>query len=196
MSDYLWPHELLHTRPPCPSPTPGAYSNSCPLIWWCHPTTSSSVIPFSSCLSQHRGLFQWVGSSHQVAKIMELQLQHQYFQWIFRMISFRMDWFDILAIQGILKSLLQYHTSKASVLQYSAFFMVQLSHPYMTTGKTTTLIIWTFVSKVMSQLFNTLSGFVIAFLPRSKCLLISWLQWFWSSRKESLSQFSYLFAIT
>jgi len=87
-----------------------------------------------------------------------------------------MDWFDILAIQGILKSLLQYHTSKASVLQCSAFFMVQLSHPHMTTGKTTTLIIWTFVSKVMSQLFNTLSGFVIAFFPRSKCLLISWLQ--------------------
>ena len=196
VSNSLWPHGLQHTRLPCSSPSPRACSNSCPLSWWCHPTISSSVIPFSSCLSQHRGLFQWVGSSHQVAKIMELQLQHQYFQWIFRMISFRMDWFDILAIQGILKSLLQYHTSKASVLQCSAFFMVQLSHPYMTTGKTTTLIIWTFVSKVMSQLFNTLSGFVIAFLPRSKCLLISWLQWFWSSRKESLSQFSYLFAIT
>ena len=195
VSNSLQPHGLQHTRLPCSSPSPGACSNSCPLSWWCHPTISSSVIPFSSCLSQHRALFQWVGSSHQVAKIMELQLQHQYFQWIFRMISFRMDWFD-LAIQGILKSLLQHHTSKASVLQCSAFFMVQLSHPYMTTGKTTTLIIWTFVSKVMSLLFNTLSGFAIAFLPRSKCLLISWLQWFWSSRKESLSLFSYLFAIT
>ena len=105
-----------------------------------------------------------------------MELQHQYFQLIFRMISFRMDWFDLLAIQGILKSLLQHHSSKAPILQCSTFFMVQLPHPYVTTGKTTTLIIWTSVSKVMSLLFNTLSGFVIAFLPRSKCLLISWLQ--------------------
>ena len=104
------------------------------------------------------------------------------------LISFRMDWLDLLAIQGTSKSLLQHHSSKASILQCSAFFMVQLSHPYMTTGKTTALTIWTFVGKVMSLLFNMLSSrMVIAFLPRSKCLLISrlchHLQWFWSPKK-------------
>ena len=92
------------------------------------------------------------------------------------LISFRMDWFDLLAIQGTLKSLLQHHNFKASVLWCSDFFMVQLSHPYMATGKTIALIIWTFVSKVMSLPFNMLSRFVIAFLPRNKHLLISWLQ--------------------
>ena len=92
------------------------------------------------------------------------------------LISFRMDWLDILAIQGTLKSLLQHHSSKALILQCSAFFIVQLSHPYLTTGKTTALTRWTFVSKVMSLLFNMLSRLVKTFLPRSKCLLISWLQ--------------------
>jgi hypothetical protein len=92
------------------------------------------------------------------------------------LISFRMDWLDLLAVQGTLKSLLQHHSSKASILQCSAFFIVQLSHPYMTTGKTIALARWTFVSKVMSLLYNLLSRLVIAFLPRSKYLLISWLQ--------------------
>ena len=92
------------------------------------------------------------------------------------LISFRIDWLDLLAVQGTLKSLLQHHKSKASILLSSAFFMVQLSHPYMTIGKTTALTRWTFVGKVMSLLFNMLSRLVIAFLPRSKCLLISWLQ--------------------
>ena len=92
------------------------------------------------------------------------------------LISFRMDWLDLLAVQGTLKSLLQYYSSKASVLWCSAFFIVQLSHPYMTTGKTIALTRWTFVGKVMSLLFNMLSRLVIAFLPRSKHLLISWLQ--------------------
>ena len=92
-----------------------------------------------------------------------------------RLISFRIDWFDLLAVQGTLKSLLQHHSSKASILWCSAF-VVQLSHPYMTTGKTIPLNIQTFVSKAMSLLFNMLSGLVIAFLPRSKCLLTSWLQ--------------------
>ena len=91
-------------------------------------------------------------------------------------ISFRMDWLDLLAVQGILKSFLQHHSSKASVLRRSAFFIVQLSHPYMTIGKTIALTRWTFVDKVTPLLFNTSSRFVIAFLPRSKCLLISWLQ--------------------
>ena len=92
------------------------------------------------------------------------------------LISFRMDWLDLLAVQGTLKSLLQHHSSKASILEHSAFFIVQLSHPYMTTRKTIALTRQTFVGKVMSLLFNMLSRFVIAFLPRSKCLLISWLQ--------------------
>ena len=92
------------------------------------------------------------------------------------LISFRMDWFDLLAVQGTVKSLLQHHTSKASILRRSAFFTVQLSHPYVTTGKTITLTRPTFVGKVMSLLFNMLSRLVIIFLPRSKHLLISWLQ--------------------
>ena len=92
------------------------------------------------------------------------------------LISFRMDWLDLLAVQGTLKNLLQHHSSKASILQRSAFFIVQLSHPYVSTGKTIALTRWTFVGKVMSLLFNMLSRLVIAFLPRSKRLLISWLQ--------------------
>ena len=92
------------------------------------------------------------------------------------LISFRMDWLDLLEVQGTLKSLLQHHSSKASILRHSALFIVQLSHPYMTTGKTIALTRWTFVGKVMSLLFNMLPRLVITFLPRSKCLLISWLQ--------------------
>ena len=109
------------------------------------------------------------------------------------LIFFRMDWLDFLALRGTLKSLLQRHSSKASILQPSALFMVQLSHPYMTTGKTIALTRWTFVGKVMSLLFNMLSRLIITFLPRSKHLLISWLQApsavIWSSKKESLSLF-------
>ena len=104
-----------------------------------------------------------------------LELQHQSFQ-IFRVGFLWIDWFDLLVAQGTIKSLLLHHNLKVSILQGSAFFMVQLSHPFMTTGKTIALTIWTFVGKVISLLFNTLSRFIIAFLPRSKCLLISWLQ--------------------
>ena len=139
-----------------------------------HPLSSPSPPTFN--LSQHQGLLQWVSSSHQVAKVLEFQLQHQFFQLIFRTDLFRMDWLDLLAVQGTLKSLVQHHSSKASILQCSAFFMAQLSHPYMTTGKTIALTRWTFVDKVMSLLFNMLSRLVITFLPRSKRLLISWLQ--------------------
>ena len=92
------------------------------------------------------------------------------------LISFRIDWFDLLAVRRILKSLLQYHSLEVSIMWHSAFFMVQLSHPYVITRKTIALTIWTFVGKVMSLLFNTVSRFVIAFIPRRKCLLISWLQ--------------------
>ena len=148
MSDSLWPQELQHARLPCPSLSPGVYSNSRPSSWWCLPTIWSFVIPslpdFS--LSQHQGLFQWVSSSHQAAKILESQLQHQSFQWTLSQ-SFRIDWFD-LTNQGTLKSILQHHGSKASVLQRSAFFIVQLSNPYMTTGKTIALTRWTFLGKV------------------------------------------------
>ena len=127
-------------------------------------------------LSQHQGLFQWVSSSPQVAKMLEFHFQHQSFQLIFRIISFRMGWFDLLAVQGTLKSLLQHHSSKASILWCSAFFIVQHSHPYMTIGKAIAFTRLKFVGKVMSLLFHILSSLVIAFLPKSKCLLISWLQ--------------------
>ena len=170
MSDSIWHHEPQHTRPPCPSPTP-EYTQT--HIRWVsdaiqpsHPLSSPS--PPALYLSHHQGLFKWVSSSHQVAKVFEFQLQDQSFQWTPRM--------DLLAVQGTLKSLLQHHSSKASILRCSAFFIVQFSHPYMTTGKTIALTKWTFLGKVMSLLLNMLSRLVITFLPRSKHLLISWLQ--------------------
>ena len=107
---------------------------------------------------------------------MKFQLQHQSFKRIFRIDFLWIDYFDRLAVQGTLKGLLQHHSSKASILQHSAFFIVQLSHPYMTTGKTIVLTRQTFVGKVMSLLFNMLFRLVIAFPPKSKCLLVSWLQ--------------------
>ena len=115
----------------------------------------SSPSPPAFNLSQHQGLFQWVSSSHQVAQILELQ--HQSFQWYSGLISFRIDWFGLLAVQGTLKSLLQHHKSKTSILQHWAFFIVQLSHLYMTTGKTIALARWTFVRRVMYLLFNMVS---------------------------------------
>ena len=179
MSDSLRPRESQHAGPPCPSPTPRVYPNSCPLSWWCHPAISSTVVPFSSCpqslsasgsfpMSQ---LFTWGGQSiGSFSFSISPSNEHP------GLISFRMDWLDLLAVQGTLKSLLQHHSSKASIFRCSAFFTVQLSHPYMTTGKTIALTRQTFVGKVMSLLFNMLSRWVITLLPRSKCLLISWLQ--------------------
>ena len=137
-----------------------------------HPLSSPSPT-FS--LSQHQGLFKWVHSLHQVDKLLQFQLSISPSNEHSGLISFRMDWLDLLAVQGTLKRLLQHHGSKASILQCSAF-IPQLSHPYMTTGKTLALTRQTFVGKLMSVLFNMLSRLVIAFLPRSKCLLISWLQ--------------------
>ena len=134
MSDSLRPHRRQHARLPCPSPTPGACSNSCPSSWWCHPTNSSSVIPFSSCLQPFpaSGSFpmsqffasggESIGTSASIS-VLSMNIQ----DWFL----FRIDWFDLLAVQGTLKSLLQHHSSKASILQRSAFFIVQLSHPYM-----------------------------------------------------------------
>ena len=170
---------MNHSTPglPCPSPTPGVHSNSCPSSQWCHPAISSSVVPFSFCpqsllasksfpMSQ---LFTWGGQSTGVSALASFPKEH------LGLISFRMDWMGLLAVQGTLKSLLQHHSSKASILQCSAFFTVQLSHPYMTTGETIALTRRTLVGKVMSLLLNRLSRLVITFLPRSKHLLISWL---------------------
>ena len=174
MSDSLQSQGLQHARLPCPSPTPEACSNSCPLSRGCHPTISSSVVPFSSHLqsflvSESFSMSQFFTSGSQV---LEFQHQCQSFQWIFRTDFLGIDGFDILAVQGTFKSLLQYHSSKALILWCSAFFIVQLSYPYMTTGKTIALTRWTSVSKVMSLLLNMFSRLVIAFLSRSKHLLI------------------------
>ena len=175
--DSLWPHGLKHDRLPCPSPTPRACSNSCSSSQWCHPTISSSVVPFSSCLQSFpaSGSLPMSHHLHQVAKVLEFQLQHQSFQWIFRT-DFLYDW--------LVWSPCSSRDSKSiSSIWHSAFFMDQLSHPHMTTGKTIALTRQTFVSKVMCQIFNMLSRLVIAFLPRSKHLLISGLQWFWCPPK-------------
>ena len=136
----------------------------------------SSPSPPAFSLSQHQDLSKWVSSSHLVAKVLEFQLQISPSFEHSGLISFRMDWLDLLAVQGTFKSPLQHHSSKASILWCSAFFIVQFSHPYMTTGKTIVLTRWTFVGKVMSLLFNMLSRLFITFLPRSTRLLISWLQ--------------------
>ena len=127
-----------------------------------------SLLAFN--LSQHQGLFQWVSSLHQVAKVLDFSFSVSPSNEYSGLVSFRMDSLDLLAVQGTLKSLLQHHSSKASVAQHSAFFIVQLSHPYMTTGKTIALTRRIFVGKVMSLLFNMLSRLVITFLPRSKRL--------------------------
>ena len=196
MSDSLWPHESQHTRPPCPSTTPGVHSNLCPSSRWCHPAISSSVIPFSSHpqslpasesfpVSQ---LFTWGGQSTGVsalASVLPMNTQDwspwldllasifhsirvfsnesvlcirwpSYWSFSFSinpsneysgLISFRINWLDFLAVQGTLKSLPQHHISKASILWCSAFFTVQLSHPYMTTGKTIALTRWPLLAK-------------------------------------------------
>ena len=164
MSDSLRPHEWQHTRPSCPSPTPGVYSNSCPPTQWCHPAISSSVVPFSSCpqslpasgsfpMSQ---LFTWGDQSIGVsasASVFPMNIQDL-------SPSGWTDWLDLLAVQGTLKSLLQHHSSKASLFWCSGFFTVQLSHPYTTTGKSKALTRWTFVGKIMSLLFNVLSRYL------------------------------------
>ena len=138
-----------------------------------HPLSSPSSPAFS--LSQRQDLI-WVSCSHQVAKYWSFSFSISPSNEYSELVSFRMDWLDLHVVQGTLESLLQQHSLKASILLCSALFIVQLSHPYMTTGKTIALTRWTFVGRVMSLLFNMLSMLVIAFLPRSKLLLISWLQ--------------------
>ena len=161
MSNCWQPSELQHTRLPCPSLSPGACSNSCTLNRWCHSTISFSLAPFSACpqsfpasgsfpMSQ---LFTSCGQSIEAS--VSISPSNEYSG----LSSFRIDWFDLLAVQGTLKSLLWHHNSKASVLQCSTSFMVQFSHPYIPTGKTIALTRQNFFGKVMSLLFNTLSGF-------------------------------------
>ena len=178
MSDSLWPHGLQHTRLPVhhqlPEPTQTHVHHVADALQPSHPLSSPSPPTFN--LSQHQGLCQWVSSSHQVPKYWSFSFRISPSNEYSGLISFRMDWLDLLAVQGTLKSLLQHHSSKASILWRSAFFIVQLSYPHMTTGKTIALTRQIFVNKVMSLLFNMLSRLVIPFLPRSKHLLISWLQ--------------------
>ena len=177
MSNSLWPHGLLHTRSPCPLPTPGVYSNSCLSSRWCHPTISSSAVPFSSRLQSFpaSGAFQMSqffasgGQSIVVSastSVLPMNIQDWFhLRWT--------GWIFLLSkgLSRVLKSLLQHHSSKASIFLCSAFFMVQTSHPYMTTGKTIALTRWTFVCKVMSLIFNMLSRLDITCLPRRKHLL-------------------------
>ena len=179
MCNSLQPPRLQHTGLPWPSPSSGACSNSCPLNWRCYPTTSSSVIPFSCLWSSPASgsllisLFFCIRCPKYWSLSFSTSPSNEYSG----LISFQINWFDLLAVPGTHKSLLQHHSSKASILQCSAFFMVQLSNPYITIGKTKDLTIWTYVGKVMSLYFNMLSRLVIAFHPRSKHLLVLWLQY-------------------
>ena len=181
MSDSLWLHRLQHTRPPCPLLTPRVYPNSCPLSGWCHPTISSSVIPFSSCLQsfpasgsfQMSQFFPLGGQSIEVsilASILPINIQ---------------DWFPLgwtgwisLQLKGLSRVLSNTTVQKHQLfsVQLFSWCSVQLLHPYMTTGKTIALTRWIFVGKAMSLLFNMLSRLVITFLPKNKCLFILWLQ--------------------
>ena len=180
LSDSLQPHELQHTRLPCPSLSPGVFSDSCPLSWWCHPTISTSVSPFFSCpqsfptsgsfpVSQ---LFASGGQSIEAsASVLPMNIQ----DW------FPLGWTGWISLQS--KCLSRVFSS--TIIQKHLFLDAQPSHilltvflhPYMTTGKTIAFTIWIFVGKAMSLLFNMLSRFVIDFFLRSKCLLISWVQW-------------------
>ena len=178
MSDSLQPHGLQHARPLCPSPTPSlpklmsieSVKPSNHLIF-CRPllflpSIFPSIRVFSNESALHIRWSKYWSFSFNISPSNELS----------GLIFFRMDWLDLLAVQGTLKSLLQHRSSKTSILRCSAFFIVQLSHPSMTTGKTIALTKWTFVGKVMALLFHMLSRLIITLLPRSKRLFISWLQ--------------------
>ena len=152
VSNSLQPHGLQHTRPPCPSPTPRAYLNSSPSCWWCHPTISSSVIPFSHFQSfPASGSFpisQFFASGCQsIGVSASASVNDEYSNEYSAMISFRMNWLDLLAVLGTLKSLLQHHSSNASIFRHSAFFIIQLSHSDMTKGKTIALSRQTLLAK-------------------------------------------------
>ena len=203
MSNSLQPHGLQHARPPCPSPIPRIYPNSCLWRWWCHPTISSSVVPFSSRLQS----FPASGSSNESALLIRWP---KYWSFSFNispfhqhwLISFRMDWLDILAVQGTLKSSPspQFKSINSSALSFLYSPTLIDIHDYW---KTIALTRQTFVGKVMFLLFNMLSRLVIIFLPRRKQLLISrlqcqHLQWFWSpppKKKKIQPLFPHLFAM-
>ena len=194
VSDSFRPHGLQHARPPCPSASPGVCLSSCWLHRWCCPAISSSdalfscpqIFPsirdFSSESTVHIRWPKYCSFSFNISPSSEYS----------GLISFRTVWFGLLAVQGTLRSLLQHHGLKASILRHSAFFMVQLSHP-MAPGKTTALTVWTSVGRVMCLILNPLSTFVIAFLPRSSHLLISRLshrlQWFWAQEEDLCHRF-------
>ena len=181
MSDYLQPYGLQQARPPCPSSITKLMSIELVMpsnhLILCRPLLPPSIFPsirvFSNESVLHIRWPKYWSFSFSISPSNEHPV----------LISFRMDWLDLFAVQGTLKSLLQHHSSKALIPQCSAFFIVQHAHPYMTTGKTIAWTRWTFVDKVMSLLFNMLSSLVINFLPRSKCLLFHGcshhLQWFW-----------------
>ena len=179
VSNSLQPYELQHARPHCPSSTSRVYLNLCPIelvmpsshLILCRPLLLRPPIsPSIRVFSNESILCMRCPKYWSFSFSISPSNKHP------ELISFRMYWLDLLAVQGTLKSLLQHHSSKASILRSSAFFTVQLSHPYMTIGKTIALTRRTFVGKVMSLLVNMLSRLVLTFLPRSKHLLISWLQ--------------------
>ena len=176
MSDSLRCHESQHARPSCPSPSPGVHSDSRPSSLWCHlilcrPLLLLPLIPPSIRVISNESTLRMRWPKYWSFSFSIIPSKE-----IPGLISFRIDWLDLLVVQGTLKNLLQHHSSKQSILWRSAFFTVQLSHPYMTNGKTIALTRWTLVGKVMSLLLNMLSRLIITFLPRSKHLLISWLQ--------------------
>ena len=173
MFNSLWPHGLQNAKLPYPSLSPWVCSNSCSSTQLHHPTFSSSLVPFS--FPSIRG-FSSESSLHvRWPKYWSFSFSISPSNKYSGLIFFGMDWLDLLAVQGTLKSLLHCHNSEVSILWLSVFFMTQLSHSYMSSGKTKALTRWTFAGKVMSLFFNTLSRFVITVLPRSKHLLISWL---------------------
>ena len=158
MSKSLQPHELQHARPPCPSPTPRVHPSPCPSSRWCHPTISTSVVPLSSCPQSFPA-----SGSFPMSQLFTSGGETKYWSFSINispsnehpgLISFRMDWLDLLSVQGTLRSLLQHQSSKVSIIWLSAFFIVQLSHPYMTTGKIIALTRQTFVGKAMPMLLN------------------------------------------
>ena len=165
LSNSLRPHGLQHARIPCPSPSPRACSNSCPLSQWCHLTLCCPLLLLPSIFPSLRVFSNELALCISWPKYYRFSLSpsNEYSG----LISFRINWFDLFSVQGTLKSLLQHHSSKTSIIWCSPFLMVQLAHLYMTTGKTSALITQTFVGKVMSLLFNMLSKFVIAFLFRT-----------------------------
>ena len=165
MSNSLQSHGLQHARLPCPSLSPGVCSDSCPLSPWCHLTISSSIAPSTLVpnLSQHQGLLNESALCIRWPKYCSFSFSISPPSEYSGLVSFRIDWLVLLAVQGTLKSLLQHYSLKASIHWHSAFFMVQVSHLYITIGKTIALTRQTFVRKVMSLLFNTLSRFVMGF---------------------------------